>query len=184
MHFGYPGANVCMTDLPFLAAQASDEVGDRFTDFVGHIFLHVETRVDRHLGLVFERAGKVAGGTRKAVASGDVDEQLRGTGFLQLVRIDLHQGCVLRRLTIERDIVGHDNAGQAGLTGPADRLGIDGFLDLAEVAENATFEQHHSGEEIVPGGGLGAFAFGKCLKFSTQSAGMSVQFRGHTMASI
>ena len=74
-----------MTDLPFLAAQASDEVGDRCTDFVGHIFLHVETRVDRHLGLVFERAGKVGGGTRKAVASGDVDEQLWGTGFLQLV---------------------------------------------------------------------------------------------------
>ena len=147
-----------MTDLPFLAAQASDEVGDRFIDFVGHIFLHVETGVDRHLGLVFERAGKVGGGTRKAVASGDVDEQLCGTGFLQLVRIDLHQGCVLRRLTIERDIVGHDNAGRAGVTGPGERLGIDGFLDLAEVAENATFEQHHSGEEIVLGGGLGAFA--------------------------
>ena len=133
MHFGYSGANVCMTDLPFLAAQASDEVGDRFIDFVGHIFLHVETRVDRHLGLVFEHVGKVGRGTRKAVASGDVDEQLWGTGFLQLVRIDLHQGCVLRRLTIERNIVGHDNAGQAGLTGPADRLGIDGFSILLRL---------------------------------------------------
>jgi len=47
-----------MTDLPFLAAQASDEVGDRCTDFVGHIFLHVETRVDRHLGLILNVRAK------------------------------------------------------------------------------------------------------------------------------